>query len=79
MHTTKKEKNYKKEKSHYSDSFIETALLTPPRQHLKSTFFLRAHEEVNSRCSWMVISVLRRDMGELAVAAAEKNNRSAAA
>jgi hypothetical protein len=40
MHITKKrKKNYKKkEKSHYSDLFFKTALLTPPRQHQKFSF-----------------------------------------
>jgi hypothetical protein len=34
MHTAKK--NYIKEKSRYSDQFIETADQTPPKQHQKS-------------------------------------------
>jgi hypothetical protein len=34
----KREKNYKKEKSRYSDQFLEIAIQTPPRQHQKSSF-----------------------------------------
>jgi hypothetical protein len=36
MHTAKKEKRItKKEKSRYSDLFLRTAVLAPPRQHQK--------------------------------------------
>jgi hypothetical protein len=39
MHTAKKrKKNYEKEKSRCNDLFPETAALTPPRQHQKSSF-----------------------------------------
>jgi hypothetical protein len=36
MHTAKK-KNYKKEKSRYSDLFLRTVVLIPSRQHQKSS------------------------------------------
>jgi hypothetical protein len=39
MHTLKKKKKItKKEKSRYSDLFIETTVLTPSRQYQKSSF-----------------------------------------
>jgi hypothetical protein len=39
MHTTKKERRIiKKEKSRHGDLFPETTVLTPPRQHQKSSF-----------------------------------------
>jgi hypothetical protein len=39
MHTVKiNKKNYKKEKSRYSDQFPVSATLTPPRQQQKSSF-----------------------------------------
>jgi hypothetical protein len=39
MHTTeKRKKNYKKEKSRYSDLFPEITALTPPGQHQKASF-----------------------------------------
>jgi hypothetical protein len=34
-HSQKIKKNYKKEKSRYSDIFLRTAVLAPPRQHQK--------------------------------------------
>jgi hypothetical protein len=34
-----KEKKYKKEKSSYSDQFLEITVQTPPGQHQKSSFF----------------------------------------
>jgi hypothetical protein len=41
MHTTKKKKNYKKEKSRYSDKFLVAAILAPPRKHQKSNISKR--------------------------------------
>jgi hypothetical protein len=38
MHTTKKKKNYIKEKSCYSDLILVAAVQTPPRQPQKFSF-----------------------------------------
>jgi hypothetical protein len=37
MHTTKKIKIIIKENSYYSDLFFEASVLTPPKQHQKSS------------------------------------------
>jgi hypothetical protein len=40
MHIAKKKKNYKKEEnSRYINLFLEKAVLTPPRQHQKRSFY----------------------------------------
>jgi hypothetical protein len=52
MHTARK-KNYRKEKSRYSDKILVSANQTPPRQHQKSIFSkidASKKEKVHKRC-----------------------------
>jgi hypothetical protein len=53
MHIAKKKRITEKEKSHYGGLILETAALTPPRQHHKSNFFksgVSKKGKVHKRC-----------------------------
>jgi hypothetical protein len=61
MHTAKKGKrNTEKEKSRYRDQKLETATLTPPRQHQKTNFSISdasKKKTVHKRCRRPIIDL----------------------